>query len=300
MSNQSSVIKKNLPESPSGNPTKKAPPSLWLTVGGSILFVILIFVIVSIFNGNDTKKPTEKMKEQVPTTESAANGARPLKNNNEQQREVSGTLVNGNMQNTSGAPGQNGNVAELRIYNDSNTNVEMVEGPAGPIPTASIEGQKIIEDYRRLKQEVSTGTPSNNQQTQIDNSNLAALTEVTNSQIQALDEKINTMYEANDGLQEVIIKQNETIEKMAAQIKAIQPIVKSSKELAKDLFGKNGEKTLQSRNRQIKVDTVVGDKAFFTDKDNTVYVLRVGDVVPNTSLKVIKMDESSQSVIVAY
>ena len=87
---------------------------------------------------------------------------------------------------------------------------------------------------------------------------------------------------------------------MALQIKSIQPLVKSPRELAQEYFGKDGQKVLQSRNRQIKVDSVLGDKAFFTDKNNTVYVLRVGDVVPNTSQKVIKIDEATQAVIVAY
>ena len=300
MSNQSPVIAKNIPEGLTSSSSNKKVTPMWVSLLGAAIFLIVIVVAVSIFSGDKKEQPAERIKQEVPTTESAANGARPIKNNNtSQQQEMGGMPVENGMQNTSG---QNGNVAELRIYKDAATNVEMVQTPSGPVPTASIEGQKFIEDYSRLKQEVGNGsqTTANGQQGQVDNSQLAALTEVTNSQIQALDEKINSMYETNDDLQEVIRKQNETIEKMAVQIKTIQPLVKSPKELAQELFGKNGERVLQSRNRQIRVDSVVGDKAFFTAKDNTVYILRVGDVIPHTSQKIIKIDEVTQSVIVAY
>lgn len=305
MSNQSSVISKNSPElnstGGSGGGSRKKVYPIWVYVVGAIIFFAGIFILVSIMKGGNTAAPTAKVKQDVPTTESAANGARPNKNNNtniSQQENMGAMPVTQDFQNNSG---QNGSVAELRMYKDEATQVEMVQTPSGPVPTASIEGQKFIEDYSRLKQESSGGQVSaNSPQAQIDNSNLSALTEVTNSQIQALDEKINTMYETNDHLQEVIKKQVETIEKMAMQIQTIQPLTKSPKELAEEIFGKNGQKVLESRNRAIKVDTVVGDKAFFTDENNNVSILKVGDVVPNTSLKIIKIDQSTNSAIAAY
>ena len=301
MSNKSTVIAKNTPQAANQATPTKSNGSIWLYVGGAAVILISILMLVSIFKGESPQKSSEKLKQEVPSTESAANGARPVKNNSTQKQDLGSMPVNDGMQQNN-ATGQNGNVAELRIYKDAATNVEMVQTPSGPVPTASIEGQKYIEDFTRLKQESSGGTQSagGSAQAQVESANLTALTEATNYQVQALDEKINSMYETNENLQEVIKKQNETIEKMALQIKSIQPLVKSPRELAQEYFGKDGQKVLQSRNRQIKVDSVLGDKAFFTDKNNTVYVLRVGDVVPNTSQKVIKIDEATQAVIVAY
>ncbi len=124
------------------------------------------------------------------------------------------------------------------------------------------------------------------------------LATITNSQIQALDQKLNDAYDNIENLKALNKKQTETISRLSHEIQSIQPVVKSSEELAKDLFGKQSKKVLANKNNSIHVDSIVGNKAWFTDSNGNNVLLTVGDIVPNTSLKVTAIDAATNSVIV--
>lgn len=279
------------PTGGSGSAKQKTPMWMFVVVGGG--FLIVIFIAVTLFGGGGEKqKPKEQKKQTVPTSDSVTSGTRSsggVSNNNKLERVQMGEGAAVSTQ------------QELRIYADPATNIEMVQTPNGPIPTESIEGRKFIEDFNQMKA-LSTGDGQTGgaatTQAATNSAALTALREETDAQVRALDEKLNSAYENVDNLQEVVKKQNETIEKMSTQIRSIQPITKSANELAKEFFGKGGERTLASRNNSIKVDSVSGDKAYFTTKDGVTTVLSVGDIVPNTSVKVKKIDEVRNEVIV--
>lgn len=298
-----STTQTNAPQTAAnGAATKKTP--LWMYLGGAALIFIVIIVLVSIFTGGKQEQPKEQVKQSVPTSDSVV-GTRPNKagpptnpNGNPNQNQNMGGMPTGNNQQNNAATNGQG---ELRIFVEPATNIEMVQTPSGPVPTTSIEGQKYIEDFSRLKAEAANNGQQgvSNSQALPNNVALQALQEATDAQVRALDDKLNAAYENVDNLQQVIKKQNETIEKMSIQLKSIQPLVKSPNELAKEFFGKNGEKELKSRNNSIKVDSIVGDKAYFTTNEGNTVLVGVGDVIPNTSVKVKKIDAANNTVIVA-
>ena len=289
----------NAPQSTgNGSPTKKTP--MWMYLGGAAAIFIVIILLVTIFTGGSKEKPKEQVKESIPTSDSVV-GAKPSRS---APLNTNGSNVNAQNMGQMPINGVNppaNNLPELRIFVEPATNVEMVQTPSGPVPVKSIEGQKFIEDYTRMQAEsANNGQVANNgAQAVPNNAAFLALQESTDAQIRALDDKLNSAYENVENLQEVIKKQNETIEKMSVQLKSIQPLVKSPKELAKEFFGKNGEKELTSRNNSVKVDSIVGDKAYFTTNEGRTVLVGVGDVIPNTSVKVKKIDAATNTVIVA-
>lgn len=296
-----STTQTNAPQTAANGAAAKKTP-MWMYLGGAALIFIVIIVLVSIFTGGKQEQPKEQVKQAVPTSDSVV-GARPNKTNtasnpNGNPNQNMGGMPTGNNQQNNAA---NNGQGELRIFVEPATNIEMVQTPSGPVPTTSIEGQKYIEDFSRLKAEAANNGQqgSNGSQALPNNVALQALQEATDAQVRALDEKLNAAYENVDDLQQVIKKQNETIEKMSVQLKSIQPLVKSPNELAKEFFGKNGEKELKSRNNSIKVDSIVGDKAYFTTNEGNTVLVGVGDVIPNTSVKVKKIDAANNTVIVA-
>ena len=295
----------NAPQSTGGgSPTQKTP--MWMYLGGAAAIFTVIILLVTITTGGSKEKPKEQVKETIPTSDSVvgeklSRSAPPYTNNSNVNAQNMGQMPTNDVNPPVGVNPPANKLPELRIFVEPATNVEMVQMPSGPVPVKSIEGQKFIEDYTRMQAEsANNGQVANNgAQAVPNNAAFLALQESTDAQIRALDEKLNSAYENVENLQEVIKKQNETIEKMSVQLKSIQPLVKSPKELAKEFFGKNGEKELTSRNNSVKVDSIVGDKAYFTTNEGRTVLVGVGDVIPNTSVKVKKIDAATNTVIVA-
>jgi hypothetical protein len=265
---------------------------------GNMFLIILVGVMVValvvglIFKGGDSKKAAPKEMENA-SIANAANASAAKVYEKQAQRKIERS----NGVNTAAAAEDFSNMEKLEYVIDPQTNIEMVVTPSGPKPVDSPEGQKFIKDfeaYQAMKnpnQTVAATTP------QVSEQKLNEIRQESNEQVRALDEKINDLSVQVDGLIGVVKKQNETIGKLSTQIKTIQPMVKTPEELASSLFGKNGKKVLQERNNALVADVVVGDKAFITDLQGDVHIVRVGDVVPGTSSVVALIDESSKQVI---
>lgn len=265
---------------------------------GNIFLMILVGVVVValvvglMFKGGDSKKAAPKEMENASIANAANAGAAKVYAKQGQRKIERSDGVN-----TAAAAEDFSNMEKLEYMVDPQTNIEMVVTPSGPKPVDSPEGQKFIKDfeaYQAMKnpnQTVAATTP------QVSEQKLNEIRQESNEQVRALDEKINDLSVQVDGLIGVVKKQNETIGKLSTQIKTIQPMVKTPEELASSLFGKNGKKVLQERNNALVADVVVGDKAFITDLQGDVHIVRVGDVVPGTSSVVALIDESSKQVI---
>lgn len=277
----------------------KKKGSAGLIIGAIIAVLFALFSIFMIFAGDGKKeKKAEQAKEVVTTSESASSGKKGPKVYDAPERNLKHTESKFSDANTQ--PPVNPN--ELSFYTEPVTNVEMVMTPAGPFPVASPEGQKYIADFRSLQAATNPQSVSGVQPVMESSTlkqELQELRDGTNGQAQALDLKINALSDQVAGLVLLIEKQNETIVRLSQQIKVIQPITKSSGELAKEFFGKGGDITLKERNRSIAVDSIVGDKAYFTTKEGKTVLLGVGDVVPGTSVRIKKVDASTNSVLVA-
>lgn len=265
---------------------------------GNMFLIILVGVVVValvaglMFKSGDSKKPAPKENENASITSATkASAAKVYEKQGQRKIERSDGL------NTAAAREDFSNMEKLEYVIDPQTNIEMVVTPSGPKPVDSPEGQKFIKDfeaYQAMKnpnQTVAATTP------QVSEQKLNEIRQESNEQVRALDEKINDLSVQVDSLIGVVKKQNETIGKLSTQIKTIQPMVKTPEELASSLFGKNGKKVLQERNNALVADVVVGDKAFITDLQGDVHIVRVGDVVPGTSSVVALIDESSKQVI---
>lgn len=265
---------------------------------GNMFLIILVGVVVVallaglMFKSGDSKKPAPKEKENASITSATkASAAKVYEKQGQRKIERSDGL------NTAAAAEDFSNMEKLEYRTDPQTNIEMVVTPSGSKPVDSPEGQKFIKDfeaYQAMKnpnQTVAATTP------QVSEQKLNEIRQESNEQVRALDEKINGLSVQVEGLIGVVKKQNETIGKLSTQIKTIQPMIKTPEELASSLFGKNGKKVLQERNNALVADVVVGDKAFITDLQGDVHIVRVGDVVPGTSSVVALIDESSKQVI---
>lgn len=192
---------------------------------------------------------------------------------------------------------------DLQIFRDPTTNLDMVKTPSGLLPVNSKEGRKYIEDFRALQAASGTGVNAQGKPTQaiagVTKDDLAASVNQSNEQVKALDQKLNDAHQRIDELLQVVKKQNETVEKMSEQIKTVQPIVKSPRELAKEIFGKNGERVLKDRNNRITASSIVGDKAYIYDADGDLHLVGVGDIVPGTSVKIKAINQVEREVVVA-
>lgn len=273
-----------------GNGGNKQQGGMGMLIGISVVVVIVIIALVSAFSGGDKKKKEDpKVKQTLTTTQGASSGQKSAKVYDTPKREIKRVPVNAQV-----------NTEQLQYYTDPVTNIQMVQTPSGPVPVDSMEGRKYIEDFNNLQQATNPATPNApQQQPQIAKAELDALKQTTNDQVKALDDKINELTDQTESLKALVVKQNETIEKMAHQVKGIQPIMKSPNELAKELFGKNASTELKNRNRSIEVDSIVGEKAYVSTKNGEVALVGVGDVIPQTSLKIKKIDPSTNTVIVA-
>lgn len=253
----------------------------------AVLLIIIIFATSGKKDDKESDADTqtqavENITPQSPTSSGANNGRK--------------FTVDANQQN--GSNGSNVQVnenSELNTYTDPVTGEMFVVTPTGALLVSSIEGQKYIEDFNNLKSQSKTNSGSSQNAT---SPQIEQLATITNSQIQALDQKLNDAYDNIENLKALNKKQTETISRLSHEIQSIQPVVKSSEELAKDLFGKQSKKVLANKNNSIHVDSIVGNKAWFTDSNGNNVLLTVGDIVPNTSLKVTAIDAATNSVIV--
>lgn len=275
-----------------GSSAKAGSNTTMYIIFGVIAIAFIALILFTSGGEKKTAKSQDVVKNDATSAESAVgtSSAKVYEKNNRQ------FTVEANQGNV--GPTMDAN-SKLDIYVDPTTNQEYVVTPTGPILTSSIEGRKFIEDFNNLQAQASQSGAANQQQAkQIAQAEIDALATTFNGQVQALDEKLNEAYANTENLKALVKKQNDTITAMAMQIQTIQPIVKTPEELAKDLFGKEGKKVLTSRNNSIAVDSIVGNKAWFTDANGNQVLLAVGDIVPNTSLKVAAIDASTNSVIV--
>ena len=281
----------NAPSAGGGGSAKKSSGGMGLMIGAAIVVVIVI-IIVSMSGGKSNQpQTTDTNVQQFNPTQASGGGTRVY----EQNERTSSTL---NDQNQEAATA--GAMPELEYYIDPVTGQEMVKTPNGPLVKGSPEGVQYIEDYERLRLEANGGNPtaaapSNN----VQKAELEQLAAFTNQQIQALDEKIISQQEYIDQLTTLVKRQNESIASMSSQVKTIQPIVKSSGDLAKEFFGKGGEKVLANRNASIEALSIVGDKAWVINGFGKESLVKVGDIVPGTSTKIKQIDASQNIVVVA-
>lgn len=271
----------------SGSVTAKNDKNIYYIFGG--LAVLLILVILFTSGKSDKKEvatsQTEKVENITPQrpASSGANNGRKFTVEASQQNNPNANNIQVNEN------------SELNTYTDPVTGENFVVTPTGALLASSIEGQKYIEDFNNLKSQSRTngGASQSTSTPQIEQ-----LATITNSQIQALDQKLNDAYDNIENLKALNKKQTETISRLSHEIQSIQPVVKSSEELARELFGKQSKKILANKNNSIQVDSIVGNKAWFADANGNNVLLTVGDIVPNTSLKVSAIDAATNSVIV--
>lgn len=274
--------------------------SMGMMLGIAAVVVVVLIVLVSVLSGGKKEAaPVDKKQQKLATTESAATGSRTTK----VYADATPRGINAAPPADAPQPTQ-----ALNRYVDPVSGLEMVQTPNGPEPVESVVGRKYIEDFEALQLTQGGGTAATaavvvNQQavaaTAAMQQEIATLKATTTDQVKSLDEKLNTAYASIDDLNALIKRQNETIVSMSNQVKTIQPIVKSSTELAKDLFGKDGAKVLFARNNTIQVDSIVGDKAYISDKDGNTTVVGMGDIVPGTSLKIKYIDPTTNTVTVS-
>lgn len=268
--------------------------------GNFMLYVIAAVAVVAVIiglltMGGDEKQEKKPKKEDV-SIAGVASAPRSAKvYDNGANREVERSDPN-NLAGVSDI--QAVNQTELEYKTDESTGVLLVNTPTGFVDADSPAGRKFIDDFNKMKAMQNPNAVNNVAAAQVSQKQIDELKQYSDSQIRALDEKINDLAGQLDTSVQLIKKQNETIVHLSKQIKSIQPIVKSPNELAKDLFGKEGTQILKSRNNAIKAEFVIGDKAFIADKNGDIHVLRVGDVVPNTSSIVSSIDESTKTVTI--
>lgn len=278
---------------PAGGGAPKKSGGMGMMIAIAAVVVVLVIVIVAMSGG----------KKEVQTTDTNVKQFNPSQN--AQVRSGSGRVYEESKRTESTLGEQNQEAAssaqmpELEFYIDPVTGQEMVKTPNGPLIKNSPEGIQYVEDYERLRLEAGVQTQNGTTQTGVQTAQLDNAMQHVSTQIQMLDEKIINQQEYIEQLTTLVKRQNETIKGMSDQVKTIQPIVKSSKELATEFFGKGGEKTLNSRNASIEALSIVGDKAWVVDGFAKESLVKVGDVVPGTSTKIKQIDASQNIVIVA-
>ncbi|OIH08592.1 hypothetical protein A7M79_07195 [Acinetobacter baumannii] len=276
---------------------------LGITAGIFVVLIGLFLLIQNMMTSSDQPQQTSSYQDEktaniakakkVPSPEGSQGGNSQASNQGDS---------NSSNQNFNGSTTSN---RELKITTDPQSGVDYVETPSGTVLVSSPEGQKYIQDFKAYKMEENGGVDPSAANIQVSalssqsyQNEINTLKAQINEQAQALDEKINTSYENQENMQAIIDKQNETIQKLSQNLAMAQPLMRSPKEIAKELFGKQAEATLKSRNNAVKLDSVVGNKGYFTDKDGNVHFLGVGDIIPNTSLMIKAFDEGRGEAIV--
>lgn len=276
---------------------------LGITAGVFVVLIGLFLLIQNMMTSSDQPQQTSSYQDEktaniakakkVPSPEGSQGGNSQASNQGD---------LNSSNQNFNGSTTSN---RELKITTDPQSGVDYVETPSGTVLVSSPEGQKYIQDFKAYKMEENGGVDPSAANIQVSalssqsyQNEINTLKAQINEQAQALDEKINTSYENQENMQAIIDKQNETIQKLSQNLAMAQPLMRSPKEIAKELFGKQAEATLKSRNNAVKLDSVVGNKGYFTDKDGNVHFLGVGDIIPNTSLMIKAFDEGRGEAIV--
>lgn len=293
--NKGKVKATNNPGGGGGGASKKGGMGgIMIAIG--IVVVVVIVVIMSVSGGGKKEQvSTDTQVKQFNPAENAKvnrGGARVY----EESNRTGSTLNNQNQDAASAAQ-----MPQLEYYIDPVTGQEMVKTPNGPLIKNSPEGIQYIEDYERLRLEATGGKKPDGSPVAVgvQPAELENAMQMVSSQIQTLDEKVNSQQEYIDQLTALVKRQNETIKGMSEQVKTVQPIVKSSRELATEFFGKGGEKVLQNRNQQIEALSIVGDKAWVVNGFGKESLVKVGDVVPGTSTKIKQIDASQNVVVVA-
>lgn len=290
--NKGNVKASNNPAGGGGGAKKSG--GMGMMIAAAVVVVVIVIVMVSMSGGKKESVSTDTNVKQFNPNEGTqvnSGGARVY----DESKRTESTLENQNQ-----AAASAGQMPELEYYVDPVTGQEMVKTPNGPLLKNSPEGIQYIEDYDRLRLE-ATGSQPNQGQTGsgVQPAELDAAMQMVSGQLQAMDEKVNNQQQYIDQLSALVKRQNETIKGMSEQVKTVQPIVKSSKELAVEFFGKGGDKVLKSRNDHIEALSIVGDKAWVINGFGKETLVKVGDVVPGTSTKIKQIDASQNVVIVA-
>jgi uncharacterized coiled-coil protein SlyX len=275
-----------------GSGAKKSSNMGMMMIAAAIVVVVVV-VVVMMSGGKKQEVSTDTNVKQFNPSEATqvnGGGARVY----EESKRTESTLGSQN-QNAASA----GQMPELEYYIDPVTGQEMVKTPNGPLLKNSPDGIQYIEDYERLRLEAGVKTTDNTASAGIPTEQYNQVMQEVDSKFQMLDEKVESQQDYIDQLTTLVKRQNETIKGMSEQVKTVQPIVKSSKELANEFFGKGGDKKLKSRNASIEALSIVGDKAWVINGFGKESLVRVGEVVPGTSTKIKQIDASNNVVIVA-
>lgn len=281
------------------NTGKDSKMNLYLMIGFAVIAIAALFLI---FGGGDKnqEKPTNKKTQSVESLEGSEKKGTQRTARVYEEQKPRDLNNNQNSLDNDAVTASDG----LQYYTDPVSNVEMVKTPSGLVPVNSKEGRKYIEDFKALQAASGTGLDSQGKPVAaaagtISKNEFTTAMSQNNEQTKALDQKLNDAHQRIDELVQLVKKQNETVEIMSNQIRTVQPVVKSPRELAKEIFGKNGERVLKERNKSVSAASIVGDKAYVYDINGDLHLVGVGDVIPGTSVKVKEVNQVDRQVIIA-
>lgn len=310
----------NIKDAPNGtnrsSTAKKSGNKMIIMIVVGVVALLMVSVVFGVFlSGKQNAKKSDVKSQKMENADSAkSNNPAPPVPETKNNEDAGGRFeANGNnpFNAQSGTGGQPQASDYTTVFTDQSTQQQMIKTQNGTYLLNSPEGQYYFNEYQKSLANQNAGvnaqptnfTPANQAGiTQAaENKDLLELRENTTTQVKALDEKTSQTYSEVTALREIVKKQNETLEKTIKSIKEIEPYTKSSKQLARELFGSNGQKVLENRNNRIKVDAISpsGDVVYITNSDMSVSVLSVGDIVPNTTVKIKKIDPVNNSVIVS-
>lgn len=308
----SKKVYKNENVGASSSSKKMSNTKMYMLIGAILGGFVLVSVIVLMMVGGSkgTKKTntnkTEKT-EQVASGNSSGNGT--SVNADSSSAAANNSRFDANNGNNPFAGGQQGGAGvvdnQITVYTDPSTKQEMVRTAQGIYPLNSSEGQYYFNQMKQAQANQAAGqlggVQGNQNQAGSPNqlastsSEVMELRETTNTQIKALDEKVNQNHEDVGALMEIIRKQNVVIDKLTTEIKTIQPIVRRSTKL-------DGSAMQQKRTTKehdgIVVDAISpsGDLVYLMSHDGSTSVLRVGDTIPNTGVKIKRIDSDNSRV----
>lgn len=280
-----------------GTTTGKDKMNLYLMIGFGLIALVALFFI---FSGDDKaqEKAANKKSQAVESIDGSSKSGPQRTERVYEAQQPRDLNTNQNSQANDSVASSN----ELQYYTDPVSNVQMVKTPSGLVPVNSKEGRKYIEDFKALQAASGTGVGVQGNPAvggTISQNEFTTAMAQNNEQTKALDQKLNDAHQRIDELVQLVKKQNETVEKMSDQVRTVQPVVKSPRELAKEIFGKDGERVLKERNKSVSAASVVGDKAYIYDINGDLHLVGVGDVIPGTSVKVKEINQVDRQVLIA-
>lgn len=310
-STTSSYTSNNIPSGSKSVSTGGKPFPMKLVIISFIGFIGFLILMYYIFSPSQTnsneQKPTISNKNQSIEANNSSNSAssgRKISSSPQGNSNVATTSTSATSNSPTMFPQSSSGQTENQIFfTDEQTGKRYVITPKGNFAVDSQEGREFIAAYNQNNQNNQNAQNAQNLQqgaTTVSKDELDQIQKTSQNQIKELDEKINAVSAELDSVKKQNALQKEALQKVASKVISIQPIVKSPTELAKALFGKNGDKVLNSKNQEISAVSVVGNKAYLTNSNGDYYLVEVGDVVEGTSLKVKAINADTNTVLVAY